>query len=270
MCLITFALNQHPHYPFILVANRDEFYPRPSQQMHYWPDMPEILAGRDEKLGGTWLGFHSNGKFCAVTNFRRPSESTQPLLSRGQLVTDALVSQSSTQQHLAQLTASRHEYGLYNLLIADKTGIYFSDNQPLSSQRKNSKDQALTAKLKPDLYGLCNASLDTPWPKLEATKDQLRQIITDDLVSLDNLDKLLNDTRQAPLHSLPKTGISAQWEQALSSQFIALENYGTRAKTIVLQDSSGYTQIREISYNASGEFARKNFSLSLPVIASQA
>ncbi len=53
MCLIAFALNEHPTYPFILIANRDEFYERPTEPAHLWKEHPEMLAGKDLKAGGS-------------------------------------------------------------------------------------------------------------------------------------------------------------------------------------------------------------------------
>ncbi len=56
MCLILFAYKMHPRYQLVLAANRDEFYDRPTQGLSYWEDVPQVLAGRDLKARGTWLG----------------------------------------------------------------------------------------------------------------------------------------------------------------------------------------------------------------------
>ena len=40
----------------ILAANRDEFYQRPTALADYWEEHPKILAGRDLKAKGTWMG----------------------------------------------------------------------------------------------------------------------------------------------------------------------------------------------------------------------
>ena len=45
MCLILFAYKQHKDYPLIVAANRDEFFDRPTEPVHFWHDFPEILAG---------------------------------------------------------------------------------------------------------------------------------------------------------------------------------------------------------------------------------
>jgi uncharacterized protein with NRDE domain len=57
MCLILLSYKQHPVYPLVFAANRDEFYDRPSAPASFWEDRPDLLAGRDLKEGGTWLGW---------------------------------------------------------------------------------------------------------------------------------------------------------------------------------------------------------------------
>ncbi|MFA7148707.1 MAG: NRDE family protein, partial [Syntrophomonadaceae bacterium] len=56
MCTILFAYDYHPRYQLVVAANRDEFYQRPTSPAAFWPDNPDILAGRDLKEGGTWMG----------------------------------------------------------------------------------------------------------------------------------------------------------------------------------------------------------------------
>jgi len=73
MCLILFAYKVHPSYNLILAANRDEFYERPSAPAEFWEDAPQVLAGRDLKEGGTWIGIDRAGKFAAITNYRDPA-----------------------------------------------------------------------------------------------------------------------------------------------------------------------------------------------------
>jgi len=68
MCLIVLAWNEHPDYRLILAANRDEFHARPTQDAHWWPDQPDILAGRDLQAGGSWLALGKTGRFATITN----------------------------------------------------------------------------------------------------------------------------------------------------------------------------------------------------------
>jgi uncharacterized protein with NRDE domain len=73
MCTILFAYGMHAGFPLIVLANRDEYYERPTRAAKYWADHPDIYAGRDLAAGGTWLGVTDGGRFAAVTNYRDPS-----------------------------------------------------------------------------------------------------------------------------------------------------------------------------------------------------
>lgn len=254
MCLITISYHKNSNYPFILIANRDEFYHRPSTAMQYWQDQPQLLAGRDLEQQGTWLGITQAGRLAALTNYRSGPRTNQAFpTSRGSLVTQALI---DTYPLDNQLT-----YAPFNLIYADSQGIRYTNNhqQPI-----------VDTWLAPGTYGLCNAAIDTPWPKLVQAKEQLAQIAqiaSSPSIHMDDLKTLMTDTQTALEHELPNTGISTQWESALSSQFIQIkEEYGTRAKTVILQDHSGKTQICEMRYDPSGFIGESNFEMKIPVI----
>ena len=83
------AWQTHPEFPLIVVANRDEYHQRPSTPLHFWTDAPDILAGRDLKGGGTWLGVNRNGRWAGVTNYREGRENPAPR-SRGDLTREFL------------------------------------------------------------------------------------------------------------------------------------------------------------------------------------
>jgi len=59
MCLLLFGVKASESFPFILAANRDEFYQRPTAAMDFWPENPGILAGKDLECGGTWFGVNT-------------------------------------------------------------------------------------------------------------------------------------------------------------------------------------------------------------------
>jgi len=65
MCLILLSYDMHPIYRMVLAANRDEFYNRPTGPLAFWDDTPDILAGRDLKHNGTWLGITRTGRIAA-------------------------------------------------------------------------------------------------------------------------------------------------------------------------------------------------------------
>jgi len=100
MCILSFQWQPDASIPLVLAANRDEFYARPTQPLHLWsdPQMPPLLAGRDLKDGGTWLGIHRhNGRMAALTNYRAPHLQRIDAPSRGRIVTSFLAGNQSAE-----------------------------------------------------------------------------------------------------------------------------------------------------------------------------
>jgi len=223
MCLITFAYNVHPSYRLILAANRDEFYERPSSSADFWKDHPDVLAGRDLKNGGTWLGITKDGKFAAVTNYRDPSTLKSSAPSRGKLVSDYLTGHRDIENYLQKISVKADQYNGFNLLLGDEHDVFV-----FSSRGEKQK-------LKPGIYGLSNHLLNSPWPKVVHSRRMLKTALEkkgDDLEEA--LFDLLADRRVPPDDKLPATGIGLEWERLLSSIFIESPIYGTRSSTVVL------------------------------------
>jgi uncharacterized protein with NRDE domain len=223
MCLIAFAYNVHPSYKLILVANRDEFYERPSSSADFWKDHPQVLAGRDLKNGGTWLGVTKDGKFAAVTNYRDPSTLKSGAPSRGNLVSDYLAGNKKTDNYLKKISSQIDKYNGFNLLLGDDNDFFV-----FSSRGEKQK-------LKPGIYGLSNHLLDSPWPKIIRSKRMLKAALNKKGNELEEeLFALLADKRVPPDGKLPSTGIGLEWERLLSTIFIESPIYGTRSSTILL------------------------------------
>ena len=223
MCLIVFAYHVHPSYRLILAANRDEFYERPSASADFWKDHPDVLAGRDLKSGGTWLGITKNGKMSAVTNYRDPLTLKSDARSRGKLVSRYLTDKQNPEQYLKRITPQVDRYNGFNLLLGDSNDLFV-----FSSRGE-------TQKLKPGIYGLSNHLLDSPWPKVVRSRKMLKAALEkkgDDLEEA--LFGLLADRRVPPDDKLPFTGIGMEWERLLSSIFIESPIYGTRSSTVLL------------------------------------
>src|SRR5437763_1859660 len=137
MCLAIVALDAHPHYALVLVANRDEYHARPTEAAHWWTE-GDILAGRALRAGGTWLGV-------------------------------------------------------------------------------------------------------TRWPKLRRTKAGVAAWDAAAGDDTDALPQLLADRERAREDELPNTGVSREWERALSAPFITGENYGTRCSTVLTISRDGHS-----------------------------
>jgi len=224
MCVIYLAFESHADHPLILLANRDEYYDRPSLAAAFWEDLPEIYGGRDLVGGGTWLGVTRRGRFAAVTNYRDPSA---PLGSRtrGELVADFLKSDVSAATYLEQIQTRSSEYSGYNLLagqIGENSELYYYSNR---------EDEI--KKLTPGIYGLSNHLLDTPWPKVAKGKSALTASIKTGDISSSSLFAILADETLAGDDELPSTGIPYEAEKAISATFIKTEGYGTRCSTVL-------------------------------------
>ena len=126
MCLIVLAWQAHPQYPLVVLANRDEFYDRPTTPAGWWDDAPSIWAGRDEKARGTWLGVSRTGRFAALTNVREPGRTRPDAPSRGSLVADFLRDEASPEGFLAALRTRGAACNGFNLLfgVGDRLGYY--------------------------------------------------------------------------------------------------------------------------------------------------
>lgn len=257
MCLIVFSFRSHDRYPLIFAGNRDEFHGRPTAPAHFWEDHPGILAGRDLKAGGTWLGVSRAGRFATVTNFREPDENRPDARSRGELVTNFLLDARSPDVFLDEIVTSGAEYNGFNLIFGDAGHLYYASNSRGSAKQ-----------LEPGLYGLSNGRLDTPWPKVRRAKELFREVTEREAVDSEALLDVLADEWRPPDDALPRTGIGVRWERMVSSIFIAGEEYGTRASTVVLIDSDGELTFVERSYGPGGaEAETEAFRLSLDVTA---
>jgi uncharacterized protein with NRDE domain len=217
MCLIFFALHQHPTYKLIVAANRDEFYARKTAPAHFWEDHPDIVGGRDLEASGTWMAMNKNGKISLVTNYRDPANINPSAPSRGQLVSDFLVNGDTPEEYLSK--------------------VWYLSNYGEGIQ-----------KLESGVYGLSNHLLDTPWPKVNRGKEKFSNAIKDSVIEPNTLFELLYDEQRAQDELLPETGIGLERERALSSMFIKTNGYGTRCSTVILVSHDNQVQFSERVY----------------------
>jgi uncharacterized protein with NRDE domain len=243
MCLVLLLHDAHPGYRLIVAANRDEFYDRPTLPAELWSDAPGLLAGRDLRAGGTWLGVHRTGRFAAVTNYRQGQREAAAIRSRGHLVSDYLLGRMSPRAHLAQVERDAAQYNGFNLIAGDATEVVYFSNR-----------EGVARVLAPGVYGLSNHLLDTPWPKVIAGKVALGELVRESAAPrlMDELFALLSDRTRPADELLPETGIGREWERLLSSAFIVSPDYGTRSSTVVLVSRDGRTAFAERRFGANG------------------
>lgn len=230
MCLIVLAYKVHPLYPLIVAANRDEFRSRPALAARFWEDAPMILAGRDQRAGGTWLGISQAGRFAALTNHRDLRRAPRSGPSRGALVLQAL------------------KRGIH----ADTPSMYDGFNLihgPVDALRYHNNIEPTDTVLAPGIHGLSNAFLNTRWPKVEAARTAMQRIIGTAGTDLaEGLFAMLTNDAVAPDHALPDTGLPTTMERMLSSIFITGPDYGTRCSTVLLVGQNGEVYFEERSW----------------------
>jgi len=242
MCLILFAWKMHETYPLILAANRDEFYERPSAPAAFWADAPDLLAGRDLKAGGTWLGITRNGRLAAITNYRDPASLKKEAPSRGHLVSDYLRGRESPDEYLQRLDPRAGRYNGFSLLVGDRSELFYYSNRGEASR------------LAPGIHGMSNHLLDTPWPKVNRGKQTLERLLAGDRnPSPEALLDLLASRSRPPDDQLPDTGVGLEWERILSPLFIESPTYGTRCSTVLLIDRQGVVTFVERVFNGGSE-----------------
>jgi uncharacterized protein with NRDE domain len=262
MCLIAIAWQATAEYPLIVAANRDEWRERPAAPAYWWPHAPDMLAGKDLKAEGTWLGVTRAGRFAALTNFRDPSDRKSGAPTRGKLVSDFLQCSLGPAEYLDALHARAASFEGFNLLAGDKRSLYCYSSRT-----------GVIEPVAPGLHALSNHTLDEPWPKVQKAKSAMDAILrakmageTRPASSLppavgnpadtradagragavnemsDALFELLSSNTVAADDELPGTGVGLEWERVLSPIMITGENYGTRCSTafIIDKDENAY------------------------------
>ncbi|PIE47672.1 MAG: hypothetical protein CSA42_02590 [Gammaproteobacteria bacterium] len=239
MCIVAIAWQLFEKMPLIVLSNRDEFLDRPTLQAHQWADLP-IFAGRDEKSGGTWLGYHQsqtgnqNGRWATILNFREVAYPIANQPSRGQLVTDFLTSDLSPMAFAKQIKLN--EYAGFNLVLGD--------TNPKSKQAVFVNNRGVSAMaLHNGLHVFSNGQPDAAWFKCERLRTQVYQEILPLIaqnITTDEWQKVafevLSDSVKSPKDKIADTGLPTEVEQALSSIFIEhnrLNNYGTRSQSVL-------------------------------------
>ena len=237
MCLIVLSWQVVCNHPLIAVANRDEYYSRPSAPAAWWNDFPQVFAPRDLQAGGTWMGLAKlpggGHKFAALTNVRDGSEVINNAPSRGKLVADFLTGTDNVDSYRSVLASKIEQYNGFNLLMGEiseaRQELCWISNRNTDNPRNG---QLLT----PGIYGLSNGALDSPWPKISKTKAELASLLCQ-RAPQEAYFEMLSNTLPAPDHRLPDTGVSLEMERLLSSACIQSEHYGTRSSTMLQMNS---------------------------------
>jgi len=244
MCLLVLAWQAHPRYRLVVAANRDEFHERPAAPLAKWGPADDILAGRDLRAQGTWLGLDRQRRFGVITNFRELQRPQPDAPTRGALIPDYLRGVVGAEAFLAALEPQAARFSGFNLLLTDRDSLWYASNRA----------EAFARPLPPGVYGLSNEFLDTPWPKLRRVRRRFDAWLSDPgNATAEGLFALLDDRATATAdEELPQTGIPEEWERVLSAPFVLHPDYGTRASTILLLEPSGAGLLAERRFGPQG------------------
>jgi len=214
MCLIALAHGVSERYPFVLAANRDEDYERPTRIAEVWEDAPNVVGGRDAVHGGSWLAVSKSGRFAAVTNLRGAVPRSR---SRGLLVRAFVTSAIAPEAFADEVAREAAEYAGFHLLVGEtgRSVVYVASGDA---------PQVLGH----GIYGFSNAPADERWPKVDLAIEEMRKSVEDP---------------EALLRFLGTRRNSGRVEEEV---FIAGDRYGTRASTVVIATPE---QIRFIEQN---------------------
>ncbi len=251
MCMILISYKIRQDFPLVIAANRDEFYERPTAPMHFWQDHQEILAGRDLKANGTWIGFTRSGRFAALTNYRDPGSLIADAPSRGDIIPRYLESKKSGESFLSHFSSEAERYNGFNLLVGDGESLFWFSN----------REKKIIC-LNPGTYGISNHLLNTPWPKVKQGTKALESVMSaQGPVNPEDLFSILKNQSVPEDALLPDTGVGITWERILAPIFIQSNSYGTLSSTLVIMDRQGTLNIIERSYHLDnvGNFDDRSF-----------
>jgi uncharacterized protein with NRDE domain len=240
VCLVVLGLRAHPLYPLVVAANRDEFLDRPADPARFWPSSPELLAGRDLRAGGTWLGVTRSGRFAALTNVRDPRTFDPAAPSRGALVVRFLLGRDDPVDHLAGVGADAERRNGYNLLAGARGRLAWYSNAAPGPRE-----------IGEGVHAVSNASFDTPWPKVRRSAARLSALLAaKGTLEFEELFALLADREPAPDAELPDTGVGLPVERRLSPSFITTPEYGTRSTTLLVVSRRGRASFLERRFDS--------------------
>lgn len=210
MCLLLVLWRTSAAAPVMVAANREEFFDRPFDPPTLDPGPPRVLAGRDRRAGGTWLGVNEHGLVVAVTNrFGEPGPEGAP--SRGTLCRRLLACPTATAA--AELAARELGSGRYagaNYVCLDRAaGLVVQGGRPVE-----------VLPLTPGLHLLTNGNLNDP--------DDMRQKYARSLFA-PRFPRTIDDFVKAS-RAVLSTGPDAAGERTI---LVKAENRGTVASTIL-------------------------------------
>ena len=249
MCTLAIYFRMLPDCALLVAANRDEQYDRPSAPPGAWSRGPRLIAGRDLRAGGTWLGISEHGLLAAMLNRRINSDTaTFPdARSRGQLCLDLLAHRSAADAEVF-IRAHRTPYNPFTALVADRDNarVFYNLGKEILIERLEPGLHVFSSAAEFDLH---SAKADRAYSLFGGLAEKLRRAGNKDFETLAALGPALGD------HSLPPG--SADAGDAIC---VHRESSGTVSSSVVLLPRS---ESRVRFFHCAGAPCRNAFGAAL-------
>ena len=255
MCLIVLSLNPKSDYKLVLTSNRDEFYERPTESMHWWDSSPRVLAGKDKNFDGTWMALSEKGKVAAVTNVREftslstQKKSLENLASRGDLVKDFVLSNYSASEYLNEIDCLNYQG--FNLILFDGIDGLICSNRGFEKKLNEG-----------ETYAIGNKPIENKSEKILSAEEDFVKILSSEISG-----KSLFEMMQAPVNKpleFSEAFTKENHGREFPYRFIATDIYGTRSTTSIIIDKNNEAEIEETSFNEDREIVKsKTFKLEI-------
>jgi uncharacterized protein with NRDE domain len=223
MCTLAIYFQATADYPVVIAANRDEFLERPAAEPTTLFLSPHIVAGKDLRAGGTWLGINEHGLVAGLLNRRAENSSDEHARSRGLLTFDALKRCNAADAAAFAAHEKASNYNPFNLLLASREAAFVAYNRVGAASIE-------IVPLRPGLHLLSNLDVnDFECPKISASYAKFaalgenRAFRRDPLAHRAELAALLADhnTQLDPRSGRP------------NALCLHLEGYGTRSSSLI-------------------------------------
>lgn len=258
MCIVALAWQVLDEMPLCLISNRDEFYHRPTSGLKIWENSP-IIAGQDLQSGGTWMGVTESGRWAVLTNFRDGQDPKQYPTSRGHLIQAFLESALTPIRFAQALEKQQCDYAGFNLFVGDSHQAVYMSNRGEAPQV-----------LAQGVYVVSNGLMTEHWEKTKHLRQRFTQeflpMLQQNTTAETDIEytawDILEDERKVMLEYLPKTGISTEMEELLSSTFIQSPIYGTRCSNFLrLKNKTWLWQEKSQQGEQQGNIVRQQITL---------
>ncbi|MDP5054675.1 MAG: NRDE family protein, partial [Congregibacter sp.] len=152
------------------------------------------------------------------------------------------------EDYLLEVAQRVDEYQGFNLLVGDGQSLWYLHGGAMTK----TVEPSIPERLGPGIYGLSNAALDVPWPKVQRGREQLARVLAEQTAPTHaQLAACLSDRSLANKDTLLEQDLEGEMARQLSAQFIVTPRYGTRCCS-TLRQQQDRLEFQEQRFDARG------------------